>query len=101
MNLLTTFSVIAGLVAPAISSQIPAYGSANTPTLAESCDVMGASATLIGGGTVRAKDGNTYTIDSDDDNTYFAESLVSYLVGASVLHSDPVNGWVEILGHTE
>jgi hypothetical protein len=56
------------------------------------------TAMLIGAGTIRQKSGNNYTILSDDENTYQAVSEVSYVVGAYVSHSDPVNGWVEILG---
>lgn len=54
---------------------------------------------LTGVGRIRMKNGNTFTIESDDSNTYFAEVTGSYVVGDFVLHSDPVNGWVEILGY--
>jgi len=56
------------------------------------------TAEMIGSGIIRSKSGNNYTILSDDENTYQAVSEVSYVVGAYVSHSDPVNGWVEILG---
>jgi hypothetical protein len=56
---------------------------------------------LIGTGRIRSKNGNNYTIQSNDGNTYSAECTESYVIGSEVYHSDPVNGWVEILGLVE
>lgn len=61
----------------------------------------GTAAVLIGAGTLKSKNGNCFTVRSDDGHEYFAEVVGSYIVGDYVYHSDPVNGWVDILGHAD
>lgn len=56
---------------------------------------------LIGAGTIKSKNGNNYVVRSDDGNFYFANSETAYAVNDYVSHSDPVLGWVVILGHAD
>jgi hypothetical protein len=96
-------TLVAGLFIPAFTSNASVTESAIPTQEPFSTAIQRAisSAVMIGSGVVRSKSGNNYTIQSSDGNTYLAEDTVSYLVGASVLHTDPVNGWVEIIGHSE
>lgn len=72
-----------------------------TPLLTISTAVDFAPAMLIGAGTIKSKNGNNYVVRSDDGNFYFANSETAYAVNDYVNHSDPVLGWVEILGHAD
>ncbi|HLF63855.1 MAG TPA: hypothetical protein VI603_08880 [Saprospiraceae bacterium] len=97
MKTTLTISVIAALCMPA-----PTVQATLVRTQTEICAPdNGTTAILIGAGTLKAKNGNNFTIHSDDGNDYFAEVVGSYIVGDYVYHSDPVNGWVEILGHAD
>ena len=80
--------MIAGLCLCAPTTQ------ANDDRTSYSC----VQASMIGAGTIKSKTGNTFTIRSDDGNTYQAEVIGSYVVGDYVYHTDPINGWVVILG---
>ncbi|HLF63854.1 MAG TPA: hypothetical protein VI603_08875 [Saprospiraceae bacterium] len=99
MKTTLAFSVIAALCMPAPTVQ----ATSETTSFSVSAAIQedGNTAMLIGAGRIKAKNGNTFTIHSDDGNDYFAEVVGSYIVGDYVYHSDPVNGWVEILGHAD
>ena len=63
--------------------------------------VITANLTTPKKGTIKSKNLTRMTIASDDGNEYFALPSTEYEVDELVWHSDPVNGWVTILGHVE
>jgi len=95
-------SVIAGLCITAPTFQAAEALNENKPVvLTTTLDVYAPCATLIGAGTISEKNGNNVTIRSDDGNSYLAEAVESYKLNDYVSHSDPKDGWVEILGHAD
>ena len=55
----------------------------------------------IGSGIIKRKSGNNFIIASDDGYEYLAVVPENefYAVNDAIYHSDPVAGWVDILGH--
>lgn len=97
MKTTLVISIMAALCLPAPTVQ----ATSETAQTEISVSHNGTSALLIGAGTLKSKNGNCFTIRSNDGHDYFAEVVGSYIIGDYVYHSDPVNGWVEILGHAD